>query len=78
MILVGFLPYIYLFGGAWKSGCRISAVSGLGVTLLAIVCALVPSADIGNVWIFEGKIAAGTLAVIASAWLVYRRSSGKT
>ena len=73
MILVGFLPYLYIFGGAWKAGKRISAISGIAVTLLAVVCSAVPTADISNVWVFEGKIVVGALAVIASAWFVYSR-----
>jgi hypothetical protein len=32
-----------------------------------------PTAEIANVWLFEAKLAAGTAAVVASAWLVYRR-----
>jgi hypothetical protein len=51
----------------------VSAISGGAVTAIAILCAIVPSAEISNVWLFEGKLAAGTLAVIATAWLVYRR-----
>jgi hypothetical protein len=34
---------------------------------------MVPPTEISNVWLFEGKLALGTLAVVASAWLVYRR-----
>ena len=52
----------------------VSAISGWAITLLAIVCSVVPTADIHNVWLFEFKIAAGTLAVIASAWVLYRRA----
>ncbi|HEX5431984.1 MAG TPA: APC family permease, partial [Bryobacteraceae bacterium] len=74
MILVGFLPYVYIFGGAWKAGKRISAASGMAVTVLACVCSVAPTAEVSNVWLFEAKIAAGTAAVIGSAWLVYRRS----
>jgi amino acid transporter len=73
MVITGFLPYIYIFGSAWKAGKRLSAVSGWAITALAIVCSVVPTAEISNVWLFEGKLAAGTAAVIASAWLVYRR-----
>jgi glutamate:GABA antiporter len=72
-VIVGFLPYLYLFGCGWKTGARVSAISGGAVTAIAILCAIVPSAEISNVWLFEGKLAAGTLAVIATAWLVYRR-----
>ena len=73
MVITGFLPYIYIFGSAWKAGKRLSAISGWAITVLAIVSSVVPTAEISNVWLFEGKLAAGTAAVIASAWLVYRR-----
>jgi len=73
MVITGFLPYLYIFGSAWKAGKRVSALSGWGVTLMALVCAVAPTAEVSSVWLFEGKLAAGTVAVIASAWLVYRR-----
>lgn len=73
MVIAGFLPYMYMFGSAWLARKRLSALSGWATTLLAIVCAIVPSGDIHNVWLFELKLAAGTAAVIASAWIVYRR-----
>src|SRR4029453_19360696 len=76
MVIVGFLPYLYIFGSAWKAEKRLSAVSGLAITLLAIVCSIAPTAEITNVWLFEAKLAGGTLAVVASAWLVYRRNRG--
>jgi hypothetical protein len=43
------------------------------MTVLALLCSVVPPAEITKVWLFEGKLAAGTLAVVVSAWLVYRR-----
>jgi amino acid transporter len=73
MVITGFLPYVYIFASAWKAGKPVSALCGWAITVLAIVCSVVPTAEIKNVWLFEGKLAAGTLAVIASAWLVYRR-----
>ena len=75
MVLTGFLPFLYIFGGAWKAGKRISALSGAAVTVLAIVCSVVPTADMANVWLFEAKIALGTLAAIASGWLLFRRAN---
>ncbi|HLY20457.1 MAG TPA: APC family permease [Bryobacteraceae bacterium] len=75
MVIVGFLPYLYIFGSAWKAGKRVSAVSGTAITALAIVCSLVPTADITSVWLFEAKLVAATGAVIASAWFVYRRAA---
>ena len=76
MVITGFVPYLYLFGSAWKAGRRLSAISGGFVTVLAIVCAIVPPDGITNVWLFEGKLASGTIAVAVAAWLVYRRSAG--
>lgn len=73
MVITGFLPYLYIFGSAWKAGKRFSAVSGWAITILAILCSVVPTPDIANVWLFEFKLAAGTAAAIGTAWLVYRR-----
>jgi hypothetical protein len=42
---------------------------------LAIASGVVPTEDVNNVWLFELKVAAGTVLMIASAWLVYRRNS---
>src|ERR1035438_1618661 len=74
MEITGFLPYLYIFGSAWKAGKRISAISGWAITLLAILCSVVPTAEVKNVWLFETKLAVGTAAVIATAWLLYRRT----
>ena len=73
MVIAGFIPYIYIFGSAWKARCRLSALCGWSVTALALVCAVVPTAEVHNVWLFESKLALGTIAVIGSAWLVYRK-----
>jgi amino acid transporter len=73
MVVTGFLPYLYIFGSAWKAGKRWSSVSGWAITLLAILTSIVPTPEVTNVWLFETKIAAGTAAVIATAWLLYRR-----
>ena len=74
MVITGFFPFLYIFGSAWKAGKRISAISGWAITLLAILCSVVPTAEVKNVWLFETKLAVGTAAVIATAWLLYRRT----
>lgn len=73
MVLTGFVPYIYIFGSAWKAGKKISAASGLFVTVVAILSSVVPTAEIHDVWVFEAKMAAGTLATFGVAWMIYRR-----
>jgi amino acid transporter len=77
MVITGFFPFVYMFGSSWKAGNRWSAVSGQAVTVMAMLCAIVPTADVANVWVFEGKLAAGTIGVVGSAWLVYRRRAGQ-
>jgi len=74
MVIVGFLPFVYVFRSAWIAGKRLSALSGWAVTLLAIVCSVIPPAGT-KVWLFEGKLAVGTVAVIASAFWIYQRRS---
>jgi glutamate:GABA antiporter len=72
-VIVGFLPYLYIFASAWKAGKRFSAISGTALSLLAIACSIAPPPEVTKVWLFEGKLALGTFASIASGWLLYRR-----
>jgi glutamate:GABA antiporter len=78
MVIAGFLPYVYMFGSAWKAGRRWSALFGQAMTALAIVCSLAPTAEIGNAWLFELKLAGGTAAVVATGWMIYRKYSATT
>jgi amino acid transporter len=75
MVIAGFLPFLYIFGSAWRAGKRAAAVSGAAITVLAILCSIVPTAEIRDVALFEGKLAVGTFGVVASAWLLYRRAA---
>jgi amino acid transporter len=73
MVITGFIPYFFIFGSAWKAGQRLSAVSGGAIIVLVLLCSVVPPAEITNVWLFETKIIAGTLLVMAAGRAVYRR-----
>jgi amino acid transporter len=75
MVIAGFIPYLNIFASAWKAGRKVAAVSGELATLITLVCSVVPGQDVTNVWLFEFKIIAGSLGVVALAWLVYRRNS---
>jgi amino acid transporter len=77
MVIVGFLPFAYIFGSAWKAGHPFAAALGGGVTLLAILCAIVPPGGVTHAWVFEGKLALGTAASIVSGWLIYRRATDR-
>ncbi len=75
MVIAGFVPYAYMFLSAWRAGRRISAASGLAVTVIAILCAVIPSGSISNWWLFEAKLAAGTALIVVSARALYNRAA---
>ncbi len=75
MVIVGFLPYLWMFGSAWKEGHQIAAALGGAVTLIAIVAGVVPPGGVTHIWIFEGKLALGTIGTIGAGWLIYRVQS---
>jgi len=78
MVIAGFLPYIYLFMSAWKCGRRLSTISGLAITALAIISSVVPTPDVTNVLLFEVKILGGTALMIGLAGVVYWLGVRKT
>ncbi len=51
-----FIPFLYIFGAAWKFGQKLAAFSGLCVSVLAIGFSFLPTADVRSVWSFELKL----------------------
>ncbi|BDC51453.1 putative transporter [Bryobacterales bacterium F-183] len=75
MVLTTFVPFLYIFLSSWKAGNRVSAVSGIAVSILAMACSLVPPADTPNVLLFEVKLIGGALLLTAAArWMFTSRS----
>lgn len=74
MTIGGMLPFLYIFLAAWKCGARWSAAFGIAVTVLTLVCAVIPTDDVRSVFWFEMKLAVLTVAVIVSARILYNRS----
>src|SRR5258708_14562536 len=58
MVIAGVLPYPDIFGCTLNAVKRLSVVSGVGITALALFCSVVPPAEITSVWLFERKLAA--------------------
>ena len=77
MVLTGFIPFVYILESAWKARKRWSAISGLAVTSVALISALIPPAAVTNVWLFEGKILFGTLLAVGCGWFIYRRKGSR-
>jgi len=78
MLIGGFLPYIYMFISAWKARRKVAASVGLSVTLFCLVCSIVPTAEVKNIWLYEGKLALGTAAMIGSGLLLYAQGRARS
>jgi len=76
MVLSGFIPFFYIFGSSWKAGNKLSAAAGIAVVSITLVCSVVPTAEVTNVWLFEGKVLGGLLLMAGTAWAIYRRRRG--
>ena len=74
MVLGSFVPYLYIFLSAWKAGQRLAPISGIAVTLVAIVFSAVPTEDITNVWLFEAKILGGSALLVGLGRWIFVRS----
>jgi amino acid transporter len=72
-VVTYFVPFLYLFGAAWKNGQRASAMAGLAVTTLGIVLSFVPPPDVSSVWMFEGKLAGGFGLIAVMGRLCFQR-----
>jgi amino acid transporter len=73
-VITYFLPYLYIFGAAWKNGRRLSAASGLAVTVTAIALSLVPPPGVASVWLFEAKLIGGCVVLAAAGRMVFTRA----
>jgi amino acid transporter len=74
MVIAGFIPYIYIFGSAWRAGKRWSAAGGWLITALALICSVIPTGQVTHVLLYECKLAAATAAMVLTGWLLYRRA----
>lgn len=74
MAIGGLAPFLYIFYAAWRCGCRWSVVAGSAVTAVAVLCSLVPTAEVGSVWLFELKILGLTAVLVISARILYNRN----
>ena len=72
-----FIPFVYLFGAAWKHGQRWSAACGITVTLAGIAFSFVPPGDVHSVWLFELKMVGSSAALVGTGWMYFVRGRRK-
>jgi glutamate:GABA antiporter len=73
MVIVTFIPFIYIFGAGYRFASRIAAVSGLAVTLIAILLSALPPAGVGSAAVFELKVVGGSALFAVLGWAVFKR-----
>ncbi len=73
MLIVTFIPFVYIFAAGFRFAGRVAAVSGLAVTLIAIVLAAVPPHEAASAAIFEVKVVGGSVFFALLGWMVFKR-----
>jgi amino acid transporter len=72
-VIVTFVPFVYIFGAGFRFANRTAAVSGLAVTVIAIVLAAAPPHEASSAAIFEVKVVGGSLFFALLGWIVFKR-----
>jgi amino acid transporter len=70
-VITLFIPFLYLFGAAWRFGQKIPALCGFLVSVIAIVFSFLPTADVKSAWWFETKLVGGCILLFVVARLFY-------
>jgi glutamate:GABA antiporter len=73
MVIVTFIPFGYIFAAGFRFASRIAAVSGMAVTLIAIVFAAFPPHEAASAAIFEAKVMGGSVFFGLLGWIVFKR-----
>ncbi len=73
MLIVTFVPFVYIFAAGFKFANRVAAVSGMAVTLIAIALSAIPPPESASTIVFELKVVGGSLFFAVLGWLVFKR-----
>jgi amino acid transporter len=73
-VITYFIPFLYLFGAAWKYGQRVSGAAGLLVTVVAVIVSFIPPDGVSSIWGFELKLAGGFVLLAVAARLTFLRA----
>jgi amino acid transporter len=77
-VVINLVPFVYAFLALMTldvatAGQRAAGAIGTLVTLAGIVAVFLPTGDVGDVWVFELKMAAGVgLPIVVGLWLFWR------
>lgn len=72
-VITTFIPFIYIFGAGFRFAGKVASVSGMAVTLIAIVLSALPPPDVASSVLFEAKVVGGSMLLAALGWLTFGR-----
>jgi hypothetical protein len=52
-------------------------LGGLAITLFAMVVAMIPPPDTSDIWLYEAKVAGGSLFLVLIGLIIYWRAKRK-
>lgn len=73
MIIVTFIPFLYIFAAGFRFASRMAALSGLAVTLVAMLLSALPPTEITSASTFEIKVLGGTVFFAVLGWGLFKR-----
>ena len=77
-VITLFIPFLYIFGAAWKFGRRIAASAGFIVSAVAIAFSFIPTDDVKSWTGFEAKLIGGCTVMFILARVFYTRYRNAT
>lgn len=76
-VLATLIPFVYIFGAGLRFAGKIVSLSGLLVTLLAIVLTMVPPGETSSPVMFEVKVVGGSAVFAAIGYLMFKRCAAE-
>lgn len=73
IVVLTFVPFIYIFGAGFRFASRIAGVSGMLVTLIAIALSIVPPPEVSSILFFELKVIGGSALFAALGGMIFKR-----
>jgi amino acid transporter len=79
-VVIQLIPFVYLFLALVRLGdapswARMAGGLGFATTLVGLVAAFLPTADVVSVWTFELKLITGVVGPTLVGWYLFRRAS---
>ncbi len=75
MVIATFIPFLYIFAAGFRFTNRIAALSGLAVTLIAILLSAIPPPDVASVPLFELKVIGGCALITLAGLQIFKKYS---